>query len=82
MIAVLFHPDIYIDEKQVQRVKLPSLTIPKLVEIVKAALPSQQQLVDVVDQKSPIFWPYNSEPPLEDSIMRKHLSKAINRIPD
>ncbi len=82
MIAVLFHPDVYIDEKQLQRVKFPGLTISKLVEIVEAALPEQRQLVSIVNKKSPLFWSDDGEPPLEDSIMLKHLSKAVNRIPD
>ena len=55
MIAVLFHPDVYIDEKQLQRVKFPGLTISKLVEIVEAALPEQRQLVSIVNKKSPLF---------------------------
>lgn len=82
MIAVLFHPEVYIDEKQVQRVKLPGLTISKLVEIVKAALPEQRQLASIVDAKSPLFWSEDGQPPLEESMMIKHLSKAVNRIPD
>ena len=82
MISVVFHPELYIGEQQVQRANLPSLTVPKLIEIVEAALPNQRQLVNIVNEKSPLFWSGDGEPPLEDTIMLKHLSKAINRIPD
>lgn len=82
MIAVLFHPEIYIDDKHVKRVKIPGLTIPGLIEIVKSVLPYQSQLVRIVNEKSLLFWPHIGEPPLQDSMMIKFLSKSINRIPD
>lgn len=83
MIWVLFRPKHYIQTQQVKRANLPNLTISQLVKIVEAALPSQRQLVKILNEKSPLFWPdNNNEPLLEDPVILKHLSKAINRIPD
>ena len=83
IIWVLFRPKHYIQAQQVKRANILGLTAPQLIKIVEAALPNQRQLVKILNEKSPLFWSVNdNEPPLEDPVILKHLSKAINRIPD
>lgn len=83
IIWVLFRPKHYIQAQQVKRANTLGLTAPQLIKIVEAALPNQRQLVKILNEKSPLFWSVNdNEPPLEDPVILKHLSKAINRIPD
>jgi len=81
MIWVLFQPKHYINEKQVKRANLPDLTVAKLIEIVQGALPGQQQLVDLVNDLSPLFWPKTYASPLDDRTMKKQLFDAIHRVP-
>lgn len=77
LLSLLYRPDFYVDIEDMQR-KIKS-GVPVL-DLIRNALPSQTRLAELLDEKSPLFWPKTGKPPLALRTVESHISKAINRI--
>ena len=77
LLSLLYRPDFYVDIEDMQR-KIKS-GVPVL-DLIRDALPSQTRLAELLDEKSPLFWPKTGKPPLALRTVESHISIAINRV--